>query len=99
MLQVCSVSQVGAALQGLNRPAHFDVSVEALVEVLGAVCQGGQPLQQHVPLAAMLTQHVVGLRPRFLVVGQRLQAEREGTEAADETGTCPWRECSVCMVP
>ena len=77
---------MGAALHGLNRHGHFDVSVEALVEVLSALSQGGKPLQQHGPLAAMLTQHVVALRPRFLVVAQRLQAERDGTEVADEAG-------------
>ena len=74
-------------MTGLNRPGHFDVSVDALVELLSALSQGGKPLQQHVPLAAMLTQHIVALRPRFLVVARRLQAERDGTEVAHEAGT------------
>ncbi len=77
---------MNAALVSLNRPGHFDIAVEALIEVLGSVSQGGRPLQQHMPLAVMLTQHVVALRSRFLVVSRRLQAERDGTELPPEPG-------------
>lgn len=63
------------------------------MEVLSALSQGGKPLQQHVPLAAMLTQHVVALRPRFLVVARRLQAERDGSQVPDDAGV--WM-CGVC---
>lgn len=69
-----------AAISSLRTIDHFDPAVEVTVMLSYALTQRGRLQSSMLPLARLLAEHTLQLRPRFALACLRMAAERNGSQ-------------------